>query len=255
MRVLLTLFLCLASLCSCSSGEEAAPEKPRKNLIILCGITMIDPVRELMGIFEAETGIKAVMSYGGSADLMQSIVVNRKGDIYFPGNMSFIVEADEKGVLAEHRQVGVNQAALFVRKGNPRGLTGDVAELARPDIQVAIGHPDLGSIGKETRRILDAAGIYDRVVASAAMMAADSKALTGVLLEGKVDVVLNWKPVLHIDDNAARLDILPILGGLAQEHPLAMAVTACSQEPEAARQFLDLCASARGRAVFERYGF
>ena len=253
MRFLLTLLLCLTSLCSCSPGEE--PETPRKSLLILCGITMIDPVREIMDIFEAETGVKAVMSYGGSADLMQSILVNRKGDIYFPGNMSFIVEADAKGILAEHKQVGVNQAALFVRKGNPRGLTGDITELTRPDIQVAIGHPDLGSIGKESRRILDAAGIYDRVVASAAMMAPDSKALTGVLLEGKVDVVLNWKPVLHIADNAARMEALPILGGLAKAHPLAMAVTACSQEPELARQFLDLCASARGRAVFERYGF
>lgn len=258
MRPLIWLLLSLL-LVSCSS-EDSKPlpttaTEPHKELVVFCGITMIDPVRELMTQFEQANKVRMTMSYGGSNDLMQSIKLNRTGDIYFPGGDIFIAEADKEGLLKERQQVGINQAALFVRKGNPKGLTGDLDALLRPGVQVAIGHPDLGSIGKEAKRILDAKGIYSQVVAASAMLQPDSKALSGVLKEGKVDVVLNWKAVLHFQDNAEHMEMLPILGGYATPHKLTMAVVSFSREPELANRFLEFCASEQGRAVFARYGF
>lgn len=258
-RRVLTLIWCIlfASMPGCSS-EKAGQERQaadEKQLLVFCGITMIDPVRELMERFERESGVKMTMSYGGSADLMQSIVLNKSGDIYFPGGESFIAEAGKAGILGERRAVGVNQAALFVRKGNPKGLTGDLSELLRPGVQVAIGHPDLGSVGKEAKRILEAKGIYDKVVAASAMMEPDSKALSAALRDGKVDVVINWKAVLHLRDNSQHMDVVPIEGGFAPPHTLTMTTLVFSSSPDLAARFLELCASAEGRAVFERYGF
>jgi molybdate transport system substrate-binding protein len=254
------ILLCVGLLLvSCTSEDNKPPTTtatgPQKELVVFCGITMIDPVRELMTQFEQANAVRMTMSYGGSADLMQSIKLNRTGDIYFPGGEGFIVDADKEGLLTERKQVGVNQAALFVRKGNPKGLTGDLDELLRPGVQVAIGHPDLGSIGKEAKRILDTKGIYSQMVASSAMLQPDSKALSGVLKEGKVDVVLNWKAVLHFQDNADHMEMLPIQGGFATPHKLTMAVVSFSREPELANRFLEFCASDQGRAVFARYGF
>ena len=254
------IWLCLGLLLASCSSEDNKPlptpaTEPQKELIVFCGITMIDPVRELMTQFEQANTVRMTMSYGGSADLMQSIKLNRSGDIYFPGGDSFIAEADKAGLLKERKPVGVNQAALFVRKGNPKGLTGDLDELLRPGLQVAIGHPDLGSIGKEAKRILAAKGIYEQVVAVSAMLQPDSKALSGVLKEGKVDVVLNWKAVLQTQDNAQYMEMLPIQGGYATPHKLTMAVVSFSREPELANRFLAFCASDQGRTVFARYGF
>jgi molybdate transport system substrate-binding protein len=253
------VWLCLlVFLSGCSSEEQnKSPQigKPKKELLVFCGITMIDPVRQLMTRFEQEAGVTMAMSYGGSADLMQSIKLNGAGDIYFPGGESFITEADKEGMLRERKQVGVNQMALFVRKGNPKGLTGDLDELFKSGVQVGIGHPDLGSVGKEAKRILQAKGIYGQVVAASAMMQPDSKALSGVLREEKVDVVLNWKAVLALQDNSQYMEMLPIIGDLATPHKLTMAIIANSREPELAGRFLDLCASEQGRAVFQGYGF
>jgi molybdate transport system substrate-binding protein len=254
MRTFSAILIILAVL-GCSPAEEAPAPAEGKSLLVLCGITMIEPVRELMDIFGQEHGVRVTMSYGGSADLLQSIVVSGKGDIYFPGAESFIAEADRSGVIGERRQVGLNQAALFVRKGNPLGLTGELGELTRDGLQVAIGHPDLGSVGKEAQRILSDRGLYDEVVARAAVMAADSKALSAALREGKADVALNWKAVHAIGDNAAHMDMIPIQGGFATTHRLTMAVTACTREPGLALAFLELCESARGRAIFARHGF
>jgi molybdate transport system substrate-binding protein len=254
------IWLCLGLLLVSCSSEDSKPlpttaTEPHKELLVFCGITMIDPVRDLMSQFEQANKVRMTMSYGGSSDLMQSIKLNKTGDIYFPGGDSFIAEADKEGLLKERQPVGVNQAALFVRKGNPKGLSGDLGQLLQPGLQVGIGHPDLGSIGKEAKRILDAKGIYTQVVAASAMLQPDSKALCGVLKEGKVDVVLNWKAVLHFQDNAEHMEMLPILGGYATPHKLTMAVVSFSREPKLANRFLEFCASGQGRAVFARYGF
>lgn len=252
-RVLVLLCALFVSACSNEPAPETKAEK--KELLLFVGITMIDPVRELMGMFEARTGVHAVMSYGGSSDLLQSLTVNKTGDIYFPGDESYVLEGEKAGVVAAYRQVGVNQAVLFVSKGNPKHLSGELGQLLQPGLQVAIGHPELGSIGKEARQILTRQGIYDQVVAAAAMMQPDSKGLSAVLRDGKVDVVINWKAVRFVGDNAEYMDTVPILGDAAVSHRLTMAVTSCSREPALARQFLDLCASPEGRSVFERYGF
>lgn len=253
---LLCLTCIIVGLSGCSSeGEKSSSGKSDKELLVFCGITMIDPVQELMDIFSKEHGVRTMMSYGGSADLMKSIILNKTGDIYFPGNKSFIDEGEQKDIILDSKQVGVNQAAFLVTKGNPKGLTGDIKELLRSDLHIAIGHPELGSIGKEARRILQAAGIYDEVVEKAAMLQPDSRTLTKVLLEEKVDVVLNWKAVRFIPENKDKMDVVPIKNEAAPAHPLVMAVTTYSADPDIARAFLELCNSERGRVVFENYGF
>jgi len=248
-------FLLLCCLLVGCAQEPPSKASEGRELIIFCGITMINPVKELMEAYEKKTGIKSLMSYGGSKDLLNAMTVNKSGDIYFPGSESLFAEADSTGQLKDRRVVGANQAALFVRKGNPKGLKGDLAELLRPGLRVAIGHPDLGSIGKEARDILTRKGIYEQVVAASAILLPDSKALSAALREGKVDVVLNWKAVLHTGDNVQHLELLPLPSDEARRHELSMAATVYSTAPEAAQQFLEFCASPEGKGVFAKYGF
>lgn len=246
----LVVVLLLNALCA-QAGNDSA----KKELLIFCGITMIDPVKELMDLYHKESGVRASMSYGGSADLMKSVMINEIGDIYFPGTDSFVAEAERHGIVVDKRQVGSNQAALFVQKGNPKNLTGNLDELTDPTIQVAIGHPDLGSVGKEAKVILEAKGIYDKVVANAAMMQPDSKALSSLILDGKVDVVLNWRAAYFLQDNRTRMDMVPIAGEWARTHALTMTVVRYSKHRAEAIAFLELCASQKGREIFAKFGF
>lgn len=249
----LWIAVCLAlSACGQSSSKEVSNTK---ELLVFCGITMVSPVKELMESFERQTGVKMTMSYGGSTDLLNSVLVNKTGDIYFPGTESYIAEADKAALLKERRLVGSNQAALFVAKGNPKAIAADVHELLRPGLRVAIGHPDLGSVGREAQDILTRKGIYDKVVAASAMMLPDSKALSATLREGKVDLVLNWTAAYFTGDNAQHMERLPLAEPDAKRHALTMATTVYSAFPAAAVKFLDYCASPEGRVVFAKYGF
>lgn len=251
---LLAAGICLVCfLLGCGANEK--PGDGPVELLVFCGITMIDPIMELAARFEESHPVKVKLTYGGSQDLARSIEVNALGDIYFPGTKRFVDEMTAKGHISASQQVGHNRITFFVQKGNPKGITGSLDHLKDPDLSVAIGHKDYGSVGREAHRILTGKGIYDAVVRNAAFMASDSKGMTSALREKRVDLVMNWCSVYYFKDNAQFMDEVPLDPGTATRHPLVMATLVYSRNPEKAKTFMALCASEPGRAVFQKYGF
>nr|WP_321512830.1 molybdate ABC transporter substrate-binding protein [uncultured Pseudodesulfovibrio sp.] len=249
---LVALFLFfLVAMTGCQNNTESTQQ--RKTLVVFCGATMISPMMELARVFEQTHNVIVEMSYGGSQDLAKSIEVNQLGDIFIPGFKEFVDIMKVKGHVVDTEQVGQNELAIFVAKDNPKGLTGDLAQLVDPTLAVVIGHEDLGSVGKESKKVLSAQNIYESVVRNTVFMASDSKGLSLAIREGKADLVLNWKAVARLKGNVDSMEAIPIEGVVPR--PLVMASLAHSANPELAKSFLQFSASPEGRAVFERFGF
>ncbi|MCP3672453.1 MAG: ABC transporter substrate-binding protein [Gammaproteobacteria bacterium] len=53
----------------------------RKELLIYCGITMIQPMSEIASIIERQEGVKISIIKGGSGNLLRSIRFNAAGDL------------------------------------------------------------------------------------------------------------------------------------------------------------------------------
>lgn len=246
------LVLILMSACKDTTGPES---QSTKELVMFSGITMIDPIIELSALYEKNHPVMFKLTYGGSQDLAKSIEVNQLGDIYFPGVKKFVDEMYAKGHVKRFSQVGYNQISFFVQKGNPKNLTGNLMHLVDPNLSVVIGHQDLGSVGREARRILLKKGIYEDVVKNASFMASDSKGMTTALREKRADLVMNWRSVYYFKDNSNYIDEIPIEPGYADKNPLVISSLVYSEHPEFADGFIDLCISKTGKTVFSKYGF
>ena len=246
-------FYILALFLSLLSGISACAPTSQKELLIYCGITMIHPMREIADIIEEQEDIKVIIIKGGSGNLLRSIEINGVGDLYLPGSASYIESATEKGLIVEDNLVGYNRAAIMVQKGNPLEISNDLANLANPDYYVVLGNPDSGSIGKETRRILEEKDLYELVLQNTHELTTDSKDLVSALVEGKADLVINWYAVSTWPENEPYMDALPIEIELVNELILASLRTA--KEPELAQIFMDYAISAEGQAIFQKYGF
>jgi molybdate transport system substrate-binding protein len=229
--------------------------KPKKELLIYCGITMIQPMAQIASIVEQREGVKISILKGGSGNLLNSIRFNRVGDLYLPGSESYIKQAKSEELISRTVLVGYNKAAMMVREGNPKSIPPRLDALINPDLYVVIGNPNSGSIGKETKKILTAANLYDQVMNNATELTTDSKRLISVLKKGEADVVINWYASATWEENAPYIDAISINSELADKKNLILGLLTTSKHPDIARKFMEYAASVEGQQIFDRYGF
>ncbi|HIP40164.1 MAG TPA: ABC transporter substrate-binding protein [Desulfocapsa sulfexigens] len=242
-------------LCCCDVDRHPLQDSvQKKEILIYCGATMRQPIMELAAIMEKEHDCVVKISYGGSSYLEKSVEVNRIGELFFPGSVSYIHTLQKKGLVSQTVDVGYNEIALYVHKGNPKKVNGDLMELLRPDLRIAIGDSEAGSIGKATRICLTKKGIYEDIYKKALFLTIDSKGLVEALRKKDVDAVLNWRAVKYVHENDRYIEELRLPEEQALRQKLTMGLLNCSQNPALGQLFLELAVSSRGREIFSRYG-
>ena len=242
----------LFSLVSCKK-EEA---EKKKELLIYSGITMIRPMTEIAKIIEEQENCQITIIKDGSGNLLESIVHNKTGDLFLPGSERYytIIENDYPGLITETVNVGHNRAVIMVQAGNPDTITPDLLNLTSIEYGVVIGNPESGSIGKETKNILDKKGIYEDVVRNAMSLTTDSKDLMKAIISKDADIVINWFSVYTWDNNSEYMDVLEIDPELVETKELILGLLKFSEHPDIAKKIMALAGSDKGREIFKKYG-
>lgn len=246
-----TLALTLAL--GASSTGAMAQDAP--TMLIYCGITMVRPITELAKTFEQREKVKINIAQGGSEDLYQSARKSKTGDIYFPGEPSYRDKYLPEGLLGPVRLVGYNQLAIFVAKGNPKHIKPDLNELLRKDVVLMIGNQLSGSVGLETKQMLDRFNLYPKVVAKASFLMPDSRSISLSLKRGEADVTLSWRATAFFPDNAPHMDVIDLDPKVAQPQGLMLNLLTFSRQPALAQKFMDFAAGEEGQSVFRKWGF
>jgi molybdate transport system substrate-binding protein len=248
-RIAVFLAVCVATLTFslCASAND--------DLLIYCGSTMSHPVSELARNFERQNNIKIQLSLGASEHLYESLRKTRIGDIYFPGDPAYRTAHIEEGLLGEFKVVGYNQIAIFVKKGNPKAIKADLRELLRKDVTLGIGQPEIGSIGRETKELLDSLKLYPQVFKKAMQLEVDSRTLNRAIKNEHIDVALNWRATGFFPENKDSIEVIDLDPSIAKPHALQMTLLTASRSPVMARKFIQYVASPDGQAVFRKYGF
>lgn len=234
---------------------SAFAENQKPELLLYCGITMVRPMTEIAQAFEKKENVKLAIAQGGSEDLYQSAKKSGSGDWYLPGEPSFRTQHLKEGLLGEFVTVGYNQMALMVQKGNPKQVKADPRELLRKDLSIVLGNATSGSVGKESKALLDGLGIYSKVVKAATFLAPDSRSLVLALKKQEADLTMNWRAVGYFADNAVVVDVIDLDAKWATPQALEISLLSSTKHPELARRFMALAASAEGQAIFRKYGF
>ncbi|MBN2021816.1 MAG: molybdate ABC transporter substrate-binding protein [Pirellulales bacterium] len=227
---------------------------PRKELLVYATVSTTKPVGEIARVIEQQENCRIIVTKGGTGNLLRAIEVNQVGDLFLPGSDSYIKSAMEKELVTEEVFVGHNQAVMMVRKGNPKKITNDLANLADPQYYVVIGDPGSGAIGRATKEILEKRGIFEQVSQNARQWTTDSKELIKVLKDKEADLVVNWRATATWPENAPYVDVLPIGDEYVPRKRLALGLLKYSRHPDVARKFMEYAASEKGQALFRRYG-
>ena len=256
MRKFLILLLLINILFGCDPYESPFSEKVYDHeILVFTGITMADAVFELKDIFEKDNDCKVQVMYGASGYLKHVVEVNRKGDIFFPGNISYMDSFRSDHVVTRIVGVGYNQLSFFVAKNNPLRLNGDLHQLTSEHLRVEIGLKGAGAVGRETLYLLQQHKLYDLVVDNAVTFATDSKGLASAIKDNEADIVINWLAVGLTKRNAPYMTHVKIDSPYIRKVQIAMGLLKYSTDNLCANDFMDLAASDVGQAVFKKYGF
>jgi len=232
---------------------QARAEEPE--MLLYCGITMVKPMTEITKLFTKREGVRILVSQGGSEDLYQSAKKSGVGDWYLPGEPSYRDKHLKEGLLGEFVNVGYNQLAMVVQKGNPKAVKADLQEMLRKDLTVILGNAESGSVGQESKAVLDGLGIYPKVVKASAFLAPDSRSLMNAMKKGEGDLTLSWRASVFFGDNAAKLDVVDLSPKVAKPQALLLNLLKSSKNADLARKFMKLAESEEGQAIFRNHGF
>ncbi len=238
----------LPCVAGCSGDADAASDD---EVTILCGSSFRPPMEKLVDMYAKETGVRLLMSFGGSEDHLPNVKTNSAGDLYV-SHTPFMQYTRDAGALLREVEVGYLAPVLVVAKGNPRKLA-KVEDLAQPDLPVILPNPDYSTCGEMVDRLLEKKGIKEdvRKNVGTALMKHHSE-IGNHLKLGYGDAGIMWNGVAHTfrDD----IDVVPTEYEYDEEIRVAVMGLSYTKHLAEVEKFLDFVAE-HGKAVFTDFGY
>lgn len=221
-------------------------------LHLYCGAGIRPFAESAMDAFTAaHPGVVIEASYAGSGCLLSQLTFAKRGDLYMPGEDFYLNQAMERGFISESELVGYFEPVILVAEGNPLGIQG-VQDLLRDDVKVGIGEPEMAAVGRTTRDLLQAAGMYDQVAARVAMHAGTVPELGNSVQLGSLDAAVVWN--VTAAQIADETDAIEMPRELWEPATIRIGVLEFSEAAETARAFIEFCASEEGQALVAKSG-
>jgi molybdenum ABC transporter molybdate-binding protein len=235
-------------------------------LRLYCAAGMVRPMEEIIADYQRLYGVVVQPNYGGSGNLLANIrAAGGAGDLFLSADEFTMREAQKLGLAKEAIPVAVITPVLIVQrrfqdelvaKGKP---VARLRDLLRDDLRVVLANPEGAAIGRTTRLLLEAEGLWDRFEkrrkegdGQVSMVGTVNEVAQRVAMkEGYVGLV--WSPIARQFKDLA---IVPLpVSSHATEH-IVIGVLAKASNPTVALHFARyVTARDRGQTIFAKYDF
>lgn len=221
------------------------------DLEILCGNSFRPPMEELVRMYEAETGKRVEMSFGGCEDLLPQVKLKATGDV-FVTHSPYQDKTREAGALFREVDVGFQAPVLVVRKGNPKGIT-RIEDLANKGVKVVLTDPDYSTCGEMVYALLEEKGIKEAVLKNVGDdLVRNHSDVGNQLKEGIRDAGIMWNGVAH--EYLDAIEIVPGPYEYKKKTRLSVLGLSYSKRKEELGRFLDFVEK-HGKKVFADFGY
>ena len=228
--------------------SPSPPAEAGGAIMVYCAAGVRPPVEACVKSF----GRPVELSFGGSQALLASATVSKQGDLFIPGDDSYLRIAREKGLLAETIPLARMRPVLAVRKGNPKGVR-TLADLLRKEVTLVLPSPEATASGKLVKEALEKAGRWAEVDARKAVSKPTVNDVANDLKLGVADAGFVWDATVR---QYPELEAVPVpeLAGAAAT--ISAGVLRSSERPAAALRFARwLAAPDRGGPEFAKDGY
>jgi molybdate transport system substrate-binding protein len=248
----------IATLMCCFLSITLATIAAAESLLIYAGAASKPPTEEAAKAYEAKTGTKVEVVFGGSGIVLSQMKLSKQGDIYFPGSSDFMEKAKRDGdVFADTEKIIVYLVpAINVQRGNPHNIK-TLKDLTKPGLKVAIANPEGVCVGLYAVEIIEQQFTPEEKAAFQANLAnyTESCEKTATALSLKmVDAVIGWGVFEHWDPS--RIETIPLPASqIPRVGYIPIAIAKFTRDRDAAQKFIDFLTGPEGQKIFARYQY
>lgn len=234
--------------CGPTGGGAGTGAGPSGALTIFAAASLADVFPPLgQELADTYPGLEVRFNFAGSAALATQITQGAPVDVFAPANAAQMAVVTGAGLAGRPEVFAANVLQIAVPAGNPAGVT-DLADLARDELAVALCAPEV-PCGAAAEQVLAAAG----VTAAPDTLEEDVRAALTKVELGEVDAALVYaSDVVSAGGDVEGIPV-PEAEEAVNEYPVSVLDDA--PNPEAARAFVDLLLSERGRRALADAGF
>src|SRR5262249_31843094 len=154
---------------------------------LFAGAMLKPAIEKTLEEFEAREGVRIIRVYNGCGVLISQMKVGAMPDAYFACDTSFLDMVRDR--FGPATSVSDNRAVILVPKGNPRGIKG-LADLAAEGRKIGLAHETQSALGALTKRILEAAGMYEAVSRNVVVRSPTGDFLVNQMRTGSLDAAI-----------------------------------------------------------------
>ncbi len=221
-------------------------------LRFFCAAVFQAPISEITRQFEAETGVRVEVQFGGSGTLLANLSLGN-GDLYLAADEGYIDLAARRGWIDQRVAVAWITPGMIVQKGNPRGIVCTRDLVDQPGLRIALATPDAASIGQTTRKVLRQCGIWEQVRSRTLVFQPTVNELVVDVKLDAVDCAVVWDSVAALCEGVQWIATDEFTRARRQA---TVAVLCGSKQPDVARQFTQfLMSEDHGARILREFGF
>ncbi len=228
------------------------------SLLVFAGAASKPPTEDAAKAFEAKTGVKVDVIFGGSGYVLSQMMLGKKGDLYFPGSSDYMEVAKKKDVVFPETEKNIVYLvpAINVQKGNPKNVK-TLKDLTRPDLKVAIANPEGVCVGAYAVELIESLFTPQEKEAFRKNLInyteSCEKTATAISLKA-ADAVVGWR-VFHYWD-PERIETIPLdKSQVIRIGYIPIAISKYTSNRPLAQKFIDFLFSEDGKKIFQKYHY
>lgn len=257
---LIGALLLALSVCGCGPADDSSPDGPgpatstaSPRLLLYCGAGIRPAADEIVKAFEAKHGVTVECDYDGSERLLARMKLSGVGDVYMPGDVHYVDQAAEQGLVTSQRNVCYFIPVILVQKGNPKQVQ-SLADLVRPGIDVGLGNPEVCAVGRKSLKLFEKNAIpFEDVQKNVRFQSLTVNDLGNHIKLGRLDAVIVWDAMAAYFADSGDVVAIPQKKNVIST--VAAGVLKSSQQPQLAEELVEFIASDEGKAIFQKHHY
>ena len=253
--------LCLLALfpIGCQPPSDSAPQNNQgttasaPRLLLYCGAGIRPAADEIVKAFEQTHGVTVECDYDGSERLLARMKLSEIGDVYMPGDVHYVQQAAEQGLVNSQKQACYFIPVILVQKGNPKKIQA-LTDLTRPGLDIGLGNPDVCAIGRKSLKIFEKNGIaLDDVQKNVRFQALTVNDLGNHIKLGRLDAVIVWDAMAAYFAEDGDVVTIPAKNNIIST--VTAGTLNSSEHPELASKLVQFIASEEGKTIFRKHHY